>query len=212
MKRIYTLLLVFFSFLVGFTACDDGSNNEDDKDVYEEPDEDILYGCQYTTFSLNVTGDVKDKNGNPIKDIKLIYNYTLEATSKEVTAQSDENGDFVIADEDSNCWGENYKPSKLTIEDIDGELNGTFENKEITDMELNCYDNPESGWDKTRICEGVISVILDEKERSDEDFIDNDIVNDEDIVDSDEANNDLDEEDNDLDEDISDSDEEDQDY
>lgn len=191
MKKIYTLLLVFFSFLMGFTACDDGNSNNNE-DYYEEPDEDILYGCLYTTFSLNITGDVKDSSGNPIKDIKLIYNYTLEATSKEVTAQSDENGDFVIADENSNCWGENYKPSKLTAADIDGEINGSFENKEITDMELNCYDNPESGWEKTRVCEGVISVVLDEKETSDEDIIDNDTVNDEDIADLDEENVDLD--------------------
>lgn len=244
MKKIYTFLLVFFSFLLGFTACDDGSSNNNadvnDADVNDadvddyvndadpddyvkddevrpeygcpdveysdditdgdlkfdadvddaEPDEDVrpMYGCQYTTFSLNVTGDVKDADGNPIKDIKFTYNYTLEGSSKEAAAQSDENGQFVIADEEILRGDQEFNSSKLTVEDVDGELNGSFENRVIENVELNCYDDPEDGWDKTRVCEGTVSVTLDEKEVSDEENVDADVQPDEEISDSDAVN------------------------
>ncbi len=224
MKKIYTLLLVFFSFLVGFTACDDTSNNDDrplygcpdadysniDEDVdidepYPYPDEEedsdtTLYGCQYSEYSVNVTGTVKDNNNNPIKGIKLTYKYKLEYEGEvETTSLSDENGSFELSDSSFLCFDYGLESNKIIAEDIDGELNGSFETKEINDIDLSCSSSKpldEYDYDNVLLCTGEVNLVLESKETADEDaiddedaaFIDEDTIDDSEITDEDNEN------------------------
>lgn len=196
-KKIYTLLVVLLTFLVGLTGCDDSTNSAiDEDDAFDqdaipdndsdyEPQPDNLYGCPYASFYFNISGNVTDKDGNPVKGIKLTYNYYADGSSQDIEATSDEKGDFeLMASGDVSCTvDEGYK---IAVEDVDGAANGAFENKEITNFGLNCKDSGgESGWSEERHCiADNVNITLKNIETPDAE-VDEDLIPDEETEDAD---------------------------
>ena len=111
------------------------------------------YGTPYSDFT--VSGKVTDADGNPIKGIQI--------NRKRHTAPvlSEENGDYSFNDPHSMDRGE----YTLEFKDIDGDLNGSFEDTERTlKIDKEEYTGGE-GWFSGYVKRNL-NVTLDKKQKA----------------------------------------------
>lgn len=137
-KKENRLLFLILSLAGVITNCNDDSNNV-------EP----MYGAPNADFIIN--GKVKSSAAQqPINNIQLIM--------RNDTAFTNENGEFII----KNNGSPQDTIFKLTIKDIDGNANGTFQPQEVTvTFPANSFVGGDGNWYLGKV-EKNIDLVLEE--------------------------------------------------
>ncbi len=124
------------------TDFDDGTVDEDvqsDEDATEQEFTDSLYGCP--TADYLIEGTVKSTAEVPINGIEitsdLYYRYVPTATTGD-------DGAFSITANDG-CFDSPQKTAMLSIKDVDGALNGQYQDK-VVSVQLVCTNDAPSGY------------------------------------------------------------------
>lgn len=122
---IYTRILSFFLVFLGFSACDKSGSGHNDDPIAE-------YGCPSAKFK--VVGTIIDKETNKtIPNIQTILaaryndNDSLYELGYGDTTYSDKSGKFEL---ELQTFPESQE-FLLKLSDIDGETNGTYDDKNI---------------------------------------------------------------------------------
>ncbi len=121
------LIYAILSLLGLTTAC-----SKDDKGGV-----DCMYGTPIATFS--VKGNVTDTDGQPIKGIRVKVDYYTSTLT-------DEQGKFGFDKVQMIGFGNDSFNKQLEFQDIDGEENGSFEDKEINVTFIRDKDVQRDTW------------------------------------------------------------------
>ena len=122
MIKFTRMLSSFILGALGFSACSDDLNSDNQLCMYGTP-----------TWDFQVDGFVTDAENNPIKGLRVVLNEQYDSNRTTQTLTTDENGRFVSQTREklSRYSGD------ITITDIDGEENGGLFAE--TNIQLNDY-------------------------------------------------------------------------
>ena len=111
-------ILGFFMGILGFSGCGKIGIFRDE------------YGCPYADYKL--LGDVKDTKGKPIQGIRVVYDRLPEDEKwGKDTLYTDSKGHF---EKDLSDFMLRVN-TEIRFDDVDGEANGSFRSKVITDKD-----------------------------------------------------------------------------
>ena len=94
------------------------------------------YGQPHANYKL--LGEVKDQDGNPIKGIRVVFApHGLDEAQRygNDTLYTNAAGHFELGQTKYN-WPGLQSDCKLVAEDVDGEINGSFESQTLTESQL----------------------------------------------------------------------------
>ncbi len=121
------LIYAILSLLGLTTAC-----SKDDKGGV-----DCMYGTPIATFS--VKGNVTDTDGRPIKGIRV-------KIGGDINTLTDEQGNFGFDKIHVMSFNSDSFNGQLEFQDIDGEENGSFEDKKIEVIFIRNEDAKQEAW------------------------------------------------------------------
>lgn len=156
---LYLKIISFFLVLLGFSACGDDDENDPTICLYGSP------SAKYTVKGKVVSAENKD---NPIRNIRVVLIDNVDESKYDYipgdTVTTDNEGQFEVQ--------RHYFPAidnklKIKFEDVDGEENGLFLDKEevIDFKEINPVD--EGTWYKGEFIKDMNTVELSPKTEDD---------------------------------------------
>ena len=113
----------------------DSESSSENKDNWDSVE--CMYGTPIVTFS--VKGNVTDTDGRPIKGIRVKVDYYTSTLT-------DEQGKFGFDKVQMIGFGNDSFNKQLEFQDIDGEENGSFEDKEINVTFIRDKDVQRDTW------------------------------------------------------------------
>lgn len=111
------------------------------------------YGMPHADYK--VVGEVKDQDGNPIKDLQVKYRHFMGTYTDEQGQEqenwleqdltTDENGKV---NSSVNDWETDMRNIEIHLVDVDGEANGLYDTKVLKDDDLSISkkEDPNSSW------------------------------------------------------------------